>query len=158
MKHLFGASLILLACACSPAPTTEAPEAPVTDVRVGSELELQPLVGAETRGRLTGELGCSFAVGSDVFLLAMGNVDRAALSEALVKANGEVVQLPAAEPGGYDGMVEGETFAGGGLSAEVRTIARNETGTEEVAYNATLLARDGAGGERAYEGTWSCGP
>lgn len=158
MKYLIGASLIMLACACSPAPSTDgAPETPVADVREGAELELQPLVGEDTRGRLSGELGCSFNVGDETLLLAMGFVDRSATAEALVKRNGAVVLLPATATGGFGGLGDGETFAAEGLTAVVALGAAIETGTEETRNAATLTARDESG-ERAYEGTWNCGP
>lgn len=158
MKYLIGAGVLMLACACSPASApSEAPETPVTDVRAGAELELQPLVGEDTRGRLSGELGCSFSVGDETMLLAMGFVDPAATAEALVKRSGVVVQMPATATGGYDGLVDGETFTADGLSVEVRPGAAIETGTEEVRQSATLTARD-ASGERSYEGAWTCGP
>ena len=156
MRLMMSIAAVAALAACS----QEAPRAPATTETppaTAAALALSPLVGEETRGRLGGELGCSFAIGRDVYVLAMGNVDPTATAEALVKRNGVVVQMPAAAAGGYDGLVEGETFADEGLSVEVRTNARNETGTEEVAYNATLTARD-ATGERAYEGTWTCGP
>jgi hypothetical protein len=120
---------------------------------------LQALVMPDdTAGRLGGELSCSFRAGEQLLLLASGIVASQERSEALIKRDDAVVEMTASEPGGYDAMVDGETFAADRLTIEVRTGAENPTGGEQVEYSATLSARDGAGGERVYEGTWSCGP
>ncbi|HRE44881.1 MAG TPA: hypothetical protein PKY87_13060, partial [Terricaulis sp.] len=85
------------------------------------------------------------------------HVDAAARSEILIKRGGAVAQLAAVEPGGYDAMVEGAAFAGEGLSVEILTRDRMETGNEQVAYNATITIRSGDAAQ-TYPGNWTCGP
>jgi len=151
-KFAYPASALCLSlAACAPEAQTPAAAPP------GPALELQALSAADIEGRLRGELGCSFTVDGVAYLVAMGDVDPAAFSEALVRRDGEVLLLPALSAGGYDSMVETAAFATGAMSAAVQTNARNETGTEEVAHAATLTAR-ADGQERAYEGVWTCGP
>lgn len=140
----------------SDAPAVEAP-ASETIGGDGSALELQTLSGV-TLPELSGELGCAFTANDDVLLLAKGNVDRAARSEALIRRGDTVEQLMATDEGGYDGMVEGARFGTRGLVIEVATQQRNETRNEQVAYNATLRAMRADGAERTYQGDWTCGP
>ncbi|HRO03323.1 MAG TPA: hypothetical protein PLS69_06935 [Terricaulis sp.] len=153
MKNLAFAAcaLVLALAACGPEAQTPAPGpgAPA--------LALQALSGADIEGRLGGELGCSFTANGDVLLVAMGDVNPGAYSEALIRREGEVLLLPALSAGGYDAMVETAAFATGAMSAAVQTGARNQTGDEQVEHSATLTVRaDGA--ERAYDGVWTCGP
>ncbi len=152
-------ALIVLAAmaACSePAPPPEKAVIP-PDVRAGSELVLETLIGAQTEGRLSGELGCSFRAGEDVLLIAMGVVVSQTPSDALVKRDGVLADLEATAPGGFNTLDDGETFVGGGLTIEVATAAEIATRTEEVRHSATLTARaDDA--VRVYEGEWNCGP
>ena len=168
MKYSTGAGLMLLAAACTaeqPATTVATPEAPATAAASsptiggdGSALELRTLTGAVLPD-LGGELGCSFSADGATLLIASGIVDRTTRSNAAIRRGGEVEQLVATGPGGYDGMVEGATtFGTSGMTIEIATQTRNETGTEEVAYNATLRAMRADGAERTYNGTWTCGP
>lgn len=157
MRTMTCAFIALLAAGCGqaeqapPAPHVLAP-APQT-----LALELEPLRGPDIEGRLSGELGCSFSGGDAVLAVAQAHVDPAARSEMLIKRNGAVAQLAAVEPGGYDAMVEGAAFAGEGLSVEILTRGRMETGNEQVAYNATITIRSGDA-EQMYPGDWTCGP
>jgi hypothetical protein len=150
MKQGLAALLLLCVCACSEtgAPQDAAPPQPAPEDTVagdGSPFDLEPLAFTETSG-LAGELGCSFAVGDDLLLIAMGFVASADRSEAMVKRAGATEELVATSPGGYDAMVEGATQR------------PNETGNEQVAYNATLTAMRADGAERTYSGVWTCGP
>lgn len=158
MRWVICAAAVAMVSACgqTAAPAADRAASPAPDV-FADRLALAALTAEDVSGRLSGELGCSFSAAQEPLMIAMGNVDPTARSEALVKRDGAVAQLPAVAVGGYDGMVEGASFEGGGLLVEVRTIARRETGNEQVAYAATLTARaDGA--ERSYEGVWTCGP
>jgi hypothetical protein len=162
MKQGLAALLLLCVCACSEtgAPQDAAPPQPAPEDTVagdGSPFDLEPLAFTETSG-LAGELGCSFAVGDDLLLIAMGFVASADRSEAMVKRAGATEELVATSPGGYDAMVEGAAFGARGLVVEIATQRPNETGNEQVAYNATLTAMRADGAERTYSGVWTCGP
>lgn len=155
MKSALFVVAALVLCACTPAPSPSG--APATP-QVADALDLQPLANVDMQG-LNGELGCSFNVGQDTLLLAMGFVAAQEPAEAAVKRRDVAVKLIATKAGGYDVIVEGATsFATDGLTVEVRTGTQIPTTHEQVEYNATLTARDGEGGERAYEGVWVCGP
>lgn len=150
------AAAVLSACgqtASEPAPVEAPAPAPVT----APELALAPLQTADMQGRLGGELGCSFTADGGQLLVASGIVASQTPSEAVMKLDGVVVEMDATAPGGFDTLEDGETFAGGGVNAAVTTSAAIETGTEEVRHSATLTVTT-AGGERAYEGAWTCGP
>jgi len=154
MRHLVMLAVAAFVCACAQ-ETPTAPEAPAQD---RASIALEGLImPADTAGRLTGELGCSFMAGEELLVAGLGFVDPASTAEALVKNNGTVVHMTATAIGGFEGMVDGDTFAAEGLSVEVRPGAENATGTEAVQHNATLIVRD-ASSERTYEGAWSCGP
>lgn len=149
MKWFVVAAALACACACAP-EAAQSPAAPTA-------IELTPITYQESGG-LNGELGCAFSVGDDMLLLAMGIVASQQPSEAAVKVGDSVRRLTASAPGGFDTLVDGESFAADGLTVEVRTNAAQETGHEGSAYNATLIVRDGAGVSRSYEGVWGCGP
>jgi hypothetical protein len=146
---------LLASCSESAAPPAE-PPATVSTPSL-AELALGPLAGAPIAGRLSGELGCSFSAGDDQLLLAMGFVASQERAEALVVRNGEVSELQATEEEGFDGLADGATFQGEGVSVEVAPGASIETGHEGVASNAALTLR-ADGQERVYEGVWGCGP
>jgi len=155
MRYVLCAALAVLAAACGDNGASDdvpPPAPPITTVA------LEPLAGTDVQGQLDGELGCSFTVGDDVLIIAMGNVDPTDVSEALAKREGRVEELDATAPGGYDGMVEGASFSGGDLSIEVQTDLRNETGNEQVAYAARLTVSQTDGALRTYNGAWTCGP
>lgn len=155
MRTMMWAFIAVFAVACGPAP--QAPHTPQTPALGPQSLALEPLLAPDVEGRLSGELGCSFSGGDAVLAVAQGHVDAAARSEILIKRGGAVAQLAAVEPGGYDAMVEGAAFAGEGLSVEVLTRDRMETGNEQVAYNATITIRSGDAAQ-TYPGNWTCGP
>lgn len=160
MRLMFCGALALALAACgqgAPPPPAEPAPPPQAQTSATGVAPLTALTEADFATPLNGELGCSFTSGEDVLMVAKGNVDRAARSEALVKANGIVTRLNATAVGGYDGMVEGASFAADALTIEVSAGARGETGNEQVTYNATLTARSGAE-VRAYDGNWTCGP
>lgn len=147
-------ALALAACGQTSATTAPAAEAPA--IAPAATLALQPLGDGPLEG-LSGELGCSFRVGEDLLMRAQGDVDDTARSSAIVRRDGALALLEATEVGGYDGMVAHALFAGGGLSVDVTPGAEVQTGTEEVARNATLRARAGDQ-EQSYAGVWICGP
>jgi hypothetical protein len=157
MRVLVCTLAVALLAACSrEAPPAEPQETVPTPTL--AELALDPITGdAPIAGRLSGELGCSFRVGEDQLLLAMGFVASQERAEALVVRGGEVVELQATEEAGFDGLGDGATFQGEGVSVEVALGASRATGSEEVSNDATLTLR-ADGQERAYEGVWTCGP
>jgi hypothetical protein len=159
MRFLMGVVFLVVLAGCGESaapPAAETVEPPAAQASAGT-VALSALTGAEFAMPLNGELGCSFTVGESVFLVAMGNVDDGARSEALARANGVAQRLAASAIGGYDAMVEGASFVSDALTVEVRTSARNEAGNERVAYNATLTARAG-GAVQTSDGVWTCGP
>jgi hypothetical protein len=146
---------LLAACSREAPPAEPAETVPTPTL---AELALDPITGdAPVSGRLSGELGCSFRAGEDQLLLAMGYVASQERAEALVVRGGEVVELQATEEAGFDGLLDGATFQGEGVSVEVKLGESIDTGHEGSASNATLTLR-ADGQERAYEGVWGCGP
>ena len=160
MRSIVCATALFALGACgqnAPAAPSAQPTPPVAENSTLGVSSLSALTEADFTTPLNGELGCSFMSGDDVLLVAKGNVDRAARSEALVSADGAATRLVATEAGGYDGMVEGASFSTGALTVEVQTSTRAETGDEQVAYTSTLTAQSG-GEVRSYGGRWVCGP
>ncbi|MGE3929551.1 MAG: hypothetical protein AB7G05_05265 [Hyphomonadaceae bacterium] len=158
MRTIFVAAAFALAGCGQTANEPVAPlAAPPPSVAQAPNLALEPLHVADTAGRLGGELGCSFRAGDDQVLIASGIVASETPSEALMKLGGVVVEMDATTTGGFDTLEDGEAFAAGGVSAVVATTSAVATGTEEVRHNATLTV-SADGGERVYEGVWSCGP
>ncbi len=155
MRLILCAALAALAAACG--QTTEVTEAP-PPAAPPAPFSLEAMGQNDIQGQLTGELGCSFTVADDVLVVAMGNVDPNATSEALAKRAGVTSELQATATGGYDGMVEGASFTGDGLTLAIETVQRSETGNEQVAYNARLTATQNDGASRSYDGMWTCGP
>lgn len=149
-------ALALASCGRSDGSPSE-PAAPAPEVSVSAPLALETLVDAPVQGRLSGELGCAFAVGDAQLLTAMGFVASQERAGALVKRDGEVLELQATETAGFDGLDDGATFNGDGISVEVTPAAVLDSGHEGVERSATLTAR-ADGQERVYEGVWSCGP
>lgn len=136
----------------APAPTPPAETG-------GAEIDLKPLTEADLAGKLTGELGCSFIFGEvHAILVAMGNVKPEERSSAIISNGGVAEQLQSTTTGGYDGMVEGVTFGGRGMTVKIAKLEEKPTGTEQVAYTATLTAQRADGAERVYPGVWTCGP
>lgn len=157
MRFIIAVLALALAACGQTTPQPRHDETPALGASAPGELSLAALTANDLATPLGGELGCSFVVGEEVLLVAKGNVDRNARSEALAKVNGAIVRFSATEAGGYDGMVEGAAFSTEALNVEVLTAARGDTGNEQAAYNATLTVRAG-GVEQAYNGTWTCGP
>jgi len=155
MRLILCAAFASLAAACG--QTTEVVETP-PPAAPPAPFALQAIGQNDIQGQLTGELGCSFTVADEVLVVAMGNVDPNATSEALAKRAGATSELRATATGGYDGMVEGASFTGDGLTLAIETVQRSETGNEQVAYNARLTATQNDGATRTYDGMWTCGP
>lgn len=170
-----GALATAMFAACS-----EPPSAPATDVATapaepapaaaaspsletiggdGSAIELKPLTEQDLAGKLPQELGCSFTMGDvHALLIAKGNVNKAERSFAVINNGGVAEDLQSTTTGGYDGMVEGVTFGGKGMTVEIAKGAEQVTGNETVQHAATLTAKRADGAERAYPGVWTCGP
>jgi len=143
-----------------------APPAPVAaDGTVGgdgSPIRLGPLDGAALGDAdLAGELACGFGASgaSPPLLLARGDVASSDRAQAVVRNNGYVERLVAAEPGGYDAMTDGVRFGGRGLTATIAlTGAAPRSGGESPAVPATLTLDRSDGARRVISGTWTCGP
>lgn len=158
MKHALFITIAALVSACGApkAPETTAPEGPPVEARA-PQMILEPLAEADITGKLTGELGCSFSKDGATLVLAKGDVSKTATSQAVIKRNGAATLLPATKPGGYDGMVEGASFADQSAAVDIRPNTGTETGNEQVSYDATLTLR-AEGGEQSLDGQWTCGP
>ena len=127
----------------------------------GSAIRLGPLDGSALKGtELKGELACGFgASGAAPLLIARGDVASKDRAQALVSNGGYVGRLVAAEPGGYDAMIDGVRFGGRGLTATiVLTGAAPSNGGESPAVPATLTVDRADGARRVFSGTWTCGP
>ena len=167
------ALLMLAACGEPPAPPQEPEPAPAAETSPppagpapggtmggdGPQIELIALTERDLAGKLPQELACSFSYDdSGAILIAKGNVDKTERSQAVISNGGVVEDLQSTTTGGYDGMVEGVTFGGKGMTIAIAKLDRQETGNEQVAHTATLTARRADGAERVYPGTWTCGP
>lgn len=128
----------------------------------GSPIRLGLLDGAALQGtHLTGELACGFGASgaSPPLLLARGDVASTERAQALVRNNGYVERLTAAEPGGYDAITDGVRFAGRGLTATIALTGAAPRGSgESPAVPATMTVDRADGARRVIPGTWTCGP
>jgi hypothetical protein len=168
----------LALAACSPGPAEDAPSQPPAPARPalspdpaptadppagtvggdGSEINLQSLTAEDLNAEpLAGELACSFS-GQDeaVLLLARGDVASDDPAFGAVKVSGYVERVAA--PGGFDGMLNGTSFAGRGKTVEIEVTGPAQGGGESPPRPATLTSQRADGASRAFEGLWTCGP
>ncbi len=164
------AAVALVACS-EPAPGAP-PQAPIVEGPEprpmgpgatvggdGSDIVLNGLNLADIEARdLPGELACSFMAGpdEDVILLARGDVASSQPAVGVVKVGDYVERLAA--PGGFDGMIQGATFAGRGKTVEVDVTGQPVGGGESPPRPATLTYQRADGASRAFPGQWTCGP
>jgi len=124
----------------------------------GSAIDLQPLTAQDLDAEtLAGELACSFSGGDDeVLLLARGNVASDDPAFGVVKVSGYVERVAA--PGGFDGMLNGTSFAGRGKTVEIAVTGDPVGGGESPPSPATLTYDRADGARRTFPGHWNCGP
>ncbi len=144
--------------ASAPTPSAPAPASPTVGGD-GSAIQLDPLIEADLReAALAGELACSFATDGQArpLLLAMGVVGSDDAAQGIVKVAGYVERIGA--PGGFDGMLEGATFAGQGKTIEIALTGASTGGGESPPRPATLTYQRADGASREVAGVWQCGP
>lgn len=110
---------------------------------------------------LQGELGCSFAeYETDApLLVAMADVRDGATADGVMKLGPSTLRLSAAEPGGFNAMVDGERFISGDLTATVAVTSDEPVGGgESPPRRATLTLESAAFAPQRIEGLWTCGP
>ncbi|HTG37476.1 hypothetical protein [Sphingomonas sp.] len=154
--------LFLLACG-APQPaapsneTTKQPE-PTPGPTVPAEpVGLRALLpGTIEAAAPAGELACSFSARNQTLLLARGDVDAVRPAEAVVRSDAGPVRLGRA--GGFDAMIDGGTFQGEGITAQIALTGPAVQRGESPPRPATLtLDRPGAPPWRI-AGEWTCGP
>lgn len=162
-------SLALALAACSPAPvpppnTSEAEPTPIeSGIPPSPTPSLTPIVlGRVTEAaaaQVSGELRCAFLSDtSDLLLVGAGDVDKASRATAVLMRGATPVLLTAREPGGFDAMAQGGSFADAGLTASITRGAPRETGHEGSSHTATLSVEAPGSAPLAIDGVWECGP
>jgi len=156
-------ALIGTLAACSPAADQEAPMAEGTQPAQQSVSRPRPALLPEDieAAALGGELGCSFAEqdAAAPLLVAMADVRDAATADGVMKLGPSTARLRAAEPGGFNAMVDGERFISGDLTATVAiTSAEPLGGGESPPRSATLTLESAAFAPQQVTGQWTCGP
>lgn len=159
------AALLLVGCSGESPPAGSPPLPPVEEEAAttrggdGSAITLNTLK-AEHVTSLTGEQGCSFVDTNDgqTLLVAKGDVVPDERAFAVINHSGEIENLSTKDSGGYDGMVEGATFVGRGLTLRVTTDQERPGPTERVRHSASMLVQRADGASRTYRGNWTCGP
>ncbi len=163
-------TLIALAAltACSPAPTPPGNDS-ATPLPVESAMPPSPtpspspitlgVVSEAATEQLKGELRCAFlSDASELMLVGAGNVDAASRAAVIVMRADKPVLLTAREPGGFDAMTKGGSFAGDGLTVAVSRGAERTTGHEGSSHTATLSIEASGAAPQAIDGVWECGP
>lgn len=168
----------LALAACSPGPAEDAPSQPPAPARPalspelapaadppggtvggdGSAIDLQSLMAEDLSAEtLVGELACSFS-GDDeaVLLLARGDVASGEPAVGVVKVSGYVERVAA--PGGFDGMLNGASFAGRGKTVMIEVTGAAQGGGESPPRPASLTYQRADGASRVFQGLWTCGP
>jgi hypothetical protein len=124
----------------------------------GSEIVLAPLTETDLADIvLEGELACAFATeGGAPLLLARGDAASQDAARGAVKVGGYVE--PVGAPGGFDGMLDGASFAGQGKTVTVEVTGPASGSGESPPRPATLTYQRADGAERTWNGEWTCGP
>lgn len=158
------AVFLLAACSGQEAETT----APMSDAAPPAEapaigadaivMPLSALSAADMEAQpLAGELACSFSTdAASPLLVARGNVASGDAAQGLVKAAGSLERMTA--PGGFDGMVKGAEFTGGGMTIRITPTGPAAAGGESPPRPATLTWEPADGESRTVAGRWECGP
>lgn len=148
--------------ACSPpgAPEAAPESAPATEAAApaAAAIDLQPITYPLTDAQLVGELGCTFRDASGAMILvSSGYVQSTDPGTAVVRVGTVAQSLRSDTADGYDGLVDGATFANDTVSATVTNGAQLPDTGEQVGYSAQLTATMGAA-TQTVAGTWTCGP
>lgn len=147
-----------------PMGAAEVPDDTAADIAAttggdGSPLVLTGMHRVDVEGRLQGELRCTFTDGEGQrLLIASANVGEDQPIQALVKIGDYVELLYGQSAGGYDRMVNGTSYAGRGVTAEIARTAEDAQPGEGLTYPATLHVDRADGAARDWGGLWSCGP
>lgn len=163
MKLTFSApfGVVLLLAACSGQPQSEEKTAPATEEAQPSAPPIElTAIGEGELPSLQGELGCSFTIeGQDgPALVVKADVGPDATAFGAYKTGGQVRRV--AGPGGFAALEKGMELSGRGMRLTVERLGEvpNEEASEATSYSARLAANRPYGGERDYEGVWTCGP
>lgn len=160
-------TLALAACSPAPVPPPNASETEPTPIESGIPPSPTPSPTPIVLGRVTeaaatqvkGELRCAFLSDtSDLLLVGAGDVDKASRATAVVMRDATPVQLGATDPGGFDALTRGGSFAGGGLAVAITRGAERPTGHEGSSHTATLSIEAPGSAPQAIDGVWECGP
>lgn len=180
VRTILPIAIIVLLAACRdepiippaiPEPTSDGAAAPIVSsaplpTATTGSLQPETMELSEWRGMdLKGELGCGFAGASaeGPLLFAASFVDPAAISEAAIKLDGEMIKLATQTKGGFDALVQGGRFFGpGGVLVNVvrsgeRVVEDPPIAMESPRYPA-LMVLSRSGQELSIDGFWECGP
>lgn len=148
----------------TPSPALEGtPEPVVTPTATsggdGSEIQLQGLQPEDSAG-LTGDEFCTFVEEEtgDFILVASGVRTSDDPNDARLKV-GDYVENYVSTERGFGSMLDGTSFSGRGFALTI--VPGEPVESPEESYqqiDAQLLVQRADGGERTYEGMWSCGP
>ena len=162
-----GLVLALAACSPAPVPLPNASEAEPTPIESGIPPSPTPSPTPIVLGRVTeaaaaqvsGELRCAFLSDtSDLLLVGAGDADKASRATAVVMRGATPVLLTAREPGGFDAMAQGGSFAGDSLTVAITRGAERATEHEGSSHTATLSVEAPGSAPQAIDGVWECGP
>jgi len=152
------ALLFLAACSDEPEPEAPAPTATPPVARAPTATLLpEDVEGAQ----LSGELACSFSEAGETnpVLIARADVVDGAHAEGLVKLGPSAVRLRSEQAGGFNALVQGATFTGGDLRAQVTVTSDEASGGGESPPRPATLELGASGLEpQRIEGQWTCGP
>lgn len=159
----------LALAACSPAPVPAPNETAPAPTPVESAIPPAPTpspapialgaVSEAAAAQLKGELRCAFlSDASHLLLVGSGDVDAASRATAVVMRSDKPVILTSTDPGGFDAMRKGGSFAGDDLAVAITRGAARETGHEGSSHTATLSVEAPGSAPLAIDGVWECGP
>ena len=168
MRFLTLTSALALA-ACSPAPMPAANETAPAPTPVESAIPPAPTPSPEpislgavseaAAAQLKGELRCAFlSDASRLLLVGAGDVDPASRATAVAVRSDKPVILTSTDPGGFEAMRQGGSFAGNGLAVAITRGAEQPTGHEGSRHTATLSVEAPGSAPQAIDGVWECGP
>jgi hypothetical protein len=150
-------ALALSACG-NPAPEPDQPRPSPTPAPPSSTAPtIAPLTAADLKqAQVAGELACSFTdTGDRLLMIARGDVG-GRTAHAVLRTDRGIARVTA--PGGFNAIVRGARFTGGGLTASVAVTGPATGGGESPPMPATLtVERDGAA-PLVTSGDWTCGP
>ena len=155
---LLAAGLVALG-ACS--QESSGPDAAGED-EAWPEVEIGTLAQGDLReADLTGELACSFGVDDtrEPVFLARADVVPDAFANGVIKVDGRVEPVRSTTEGGFNAMLDGESFAGGGLMVTIAVTGEPvSNGQESPPMPARLEYESDDGVQMEVQGEWRCGP